>query len=133
MVRSLTTRPHTTLAGQFYRLEEAPLDPKPRQQPFPLMLVGGDSDLAAHVADHWSIRGDVEAQLAALHKSCAKAGRDPATITVSAPYPAAGVDEWVVPDAALGDNEDDRTAFLSRLLTQAQSRASRDVPTAASR
>jgi alkanesulfonate monooxygenase SsuD/methylene tetrahydromethanopterin reductase-like flavin-dependent oxidoreductase (luciferase family) len=122
VVRSLTTQPHTTLAGQFYRLEEAPLDPKPRQQPFPLMLVGGDSDLAAHVADHWSIGGDVEAQLAALEKSCAKAGRDRATITVAAPYPAAGVDEWVVPDAALGDNEDERAATLSRLVTQAGSR-----------
>ncbi|MDQ1427464.1 MAG: hypothetical protein QOK39_940 [Acidimicrobiaceae bacterium] len=122
VVRSLTTQPHTTLAGQFYRLEEAPLDPKPRQQPFPLMLVGGDSDLAARVADRWSIGGDVEAQLAALEKSCAKAGRDRATITVAAPYPAAGVDEWVVPDAALGDNEDERAATLSRLVTQAGSR-----------
>jgi alkanesulfonate monooxygenase SsuD/methylene tetrahydromethanopterin reductase-like flavin-dependent oxidoreductase (luciferase family) len=122
VLRCLTTQPHTTWAGQWYRLEEAPLDPKPRQQPFPLMLVGGDSDLAALIADHWSIEGDVEAQLAALQTSCAKAGRDRATITVAAPYPAAGVDEWVVPDAALGDSDEERTAALSRLVTQAESR-----------
>jgi alkanesulfonate monooxygenase SsuD/methylene tetrahydromethanopterin reductase-like flavin-dependent oxidoreductase (luciferase family) len=102
VVRRLARDDRTTWRGQFYRLQDAPLDPKPMQQPFPLMLIGGRPDLAAAHADHWSISGDIGAQLAALAQSCQSVGRDRATITVSADKPAEGVDELVIPDSALG-------------------------------
>jgi alkanesulfonate monooxygenase SsuD/methylene tetrahydromethanopterin reductase-like flavin-dependent oxidoreductase (luciferase family) len=123
VLRCLATQPNTTLAGQFYRLQDAPLDPKPRQQPFPLMLVGGDSDLAARVADHWSIEGDVATRRAALQESCRHAGRDPATITVAASYPATGVDGWVVHDRELGAGEEERSVALARIPTEARAGA----------
>ena len=103
----------TTWRGQFYRLQDAPLDPKPRQQPFPVMLVGGRPELAARVADHWSIAGPSDhlpSQLAALDAACRAAGRDRSTISLSTAAgaspvtPVAGVDEWVIPDRALGDD-----------------------------
>jgi alkanesulfonate monooxygenase SsuD/methylene tetrahydromethanopterin reductase-like flavin-dependent oxidoreductase (luciferase family) len=123
VLRCLATQPNTTLAGQFYRLQDAPLDPKPRRQPLPLMLVGGDSDLAARVADHWSIEGDVATQQAALLESCRQTGRDPATITVAAAYPATGVDVWVVHDHDLGAGEEQRAVALARIPTEATAAA----------
>lgn len=102
VVHRLVRADRSTWRGQFYRLQDAPLDPKPLQQPFPLMLIGGSADLAATHADHWSISGDIAARLAALEETCQSVGRDRRTITVSAASPADGVDELVIPDSALG-------------------------------
>jgi alkanesulfonate monooxygenase SsuD/methylene tetrahydromethanopterin reductase-like flavin-dependent oxidoreductase (luciferase family) len=113
VVKGLATEVRTTWRGHFYRLQDAPLDPKPRQQPFPVMLVGGSAELAARVADHWSIAGvsgELRSQLAALDAACRAAGRDRSTISLSAAagdaprQPVDGVHEWVVPDTALGSD-----------------------------
>lgn len=121
VVKGLVGPGPTTLAGSFYRLHDAPLEPKPQQRPFPLMLVGGNGDVAAQVADHWSLVGAPEEagpQLAAFREACSLRGRDPSEVTISAVYPAAGVDEWIVPDALLGAGPD---ATLSRIAAEAQS------------
>lgn len=102
VVKRLARDDRTAWQGQFYRLQDAPLDPKPLQQPFPLMLIGGSPDLAAAHADRWSISGGIESQLAALGEACQSVGRDRSTITVSANEPAEGVDELVIPDSAVG-------------------------------
>ncbi|HVB79724.1 MAG TPA: LLM class flavin-dependent oxidoreductase [Candidatus Binataceae bacterium] len=40
-IRSLWTREHTTFEGEFYRLKDAILWPKPLQQPHPPIIIGG--------------------------------------------------------------------------------------------
>jgi alkanesulfonate monooxygenase SsuD/methylene tetrahydromethanopterin reductase-like flavin-dependent oxidoreductase (luciferase family) len=129
VLRALTERPRSTISGAFYHLDDAPLQPKPQQQPFPLMLVGGDADLAARVADHWSVLGgsaEVATRLDGLRDACHRVHRDPATIAVSAPYPApAGVDEWVVPDALLGARGWARVANLERIASETATAPSR--------
>ena len=124
VVKSLASEVRTTWRGQFYRLQEAPLDPKPRQQPFPVMLVGGRPGLAARVADHWSIAGrpdQLRSQLAALDAACHALGRDRSVIAISAAAgatpvtPVAGVDEWVIPDRALGDDPAHWAAALATI------------------
>jgi len=100
VVKFLARQPRTTWGGRYFQLLDAPLEPKPVQPAFPMMLVGATADLAAQVADHWSVTGDLEAHLTALAAACEATGRDRAEITVSAFSP--GADELVVPDAALG-------------------------------
>jgi alkanesulfonate monooxygenase SsuD/methylene tetrahydromethanopterin reductase-like flavin-dependent oxidoreductase (luciferase family) len=117
VVQRLTSTERSLFEGHYYRLHDAPLDPKPTQQPFPLMLADCSATLAAARADHWSISTTgLEAQLTALDEACAAAGRDRATISVSAVGDEAssptGVDEWVVTDDALGA---DWAASLARI------------------
>ncbi len=118
VIKNLAQHERTTFNGRFYQLQGAPLDPKPMQQPFHLMLVGGPADLAAKYADHWSITGDIEAQLTALKRACDQINRDQTEITVSATWtdqpPQPGIDEWVVPENLLpGDDlRDIRTRSL---------------------
>ncbi len=86
VVRSLTANERTTFSGTFYQLRDAPLDPKPLQIPFPILLVGGSAALAATQADHWSITGppaEIDSQLRALDESCRTIGRAREAITVS--------------------------------------------------
>lgn len=111
VVRSLTANDRTTFSGTFYQLRDAPLDPKPIQIPFPILLVGASPALAATQADHWSITGAppvIDSQLRALDESCRTIGRAREAITVSvvsdAPPQHAGVHEWVVPESALGED-----------------------------
>lgn len=110
VVRSLTKQPRTTFEGRFYRLDDAPLDPKPVQQPLPLLLSGTSPALAAKYADHWAISGDpdqIQAQLAALSEACQELGRNRSEIQISArteERPPPGVDEWVIDNEAVGDD-----------------------------
>jgi alkanesulfonate monooxygenase SsuD/methylene tetrahydromethanopterin reductase-like flavin-dependent oxidoreductase (luciferase family) len=120
VVQCLAGTVRTSWRGEFYRLQDAPLEPKPRQQPLPLMVVGGSAPLAARCADHWSLSGspaDIGAQLVALDDACKQIDGDRRSIEVSVwsresvlaslpDYALAGVDEWVVPDAALGPSSD---------------------------
>lgn len=126
VVKGLASEVRTTWRGEFYRLQDAPLDPKPRQQPFPVMLVGGRPGLAARVADHWSIAGrpdQLRSQLAALDAACRAIGRDRSAVAISAAAgappvaPVAGVDEWVIPDSALGDDPAQWPTALATIRT----------------
>lgn len=77
--------------GVHYRLDRAPLAPKPVQARLPLLVGGGGEQrtlrIVARYADEWNIWG-LPAQLAAkgavLDRRCEEAGRDPAEIARSA-------------------------------------------------
>jgi F420-dependent oxidoreductase-like protein len=92
VLKLLWTHPRATFQGRYYRLEDAPLMPKPVQQPHPELMVGGGGEkvtlrIAARHADHVNIWGgpDVHARKAKiLAEHCAAVGRDPATIVRSA-------------------------------------------------
>jgi F420-dependent oxidoreductase-like protein len=87
IVKALTTGDTTTFDGRYYQLRDAPLSPKPAQDPMPL-LVGGAGErrtlrIAARYADEWNCWGtpDVLAHKnAVLDRHCADLGRDPSTI-----------------------------------------------------
>lgn len=73
--------------GEFYRLNHAPLEPKPKQEKLPLMIGGGGEKvtlkIAAKYADEWNVWGDVETlkqKGTILDQHCETIGRDPSEI-----------------------------------------------------
>ena len=92
VMRSLWTQRRSDFNGRYYRLSDAPLDPKPVQTPHPELMIGGGGErvtlrIVAKHADHWNVWGGprVVAQKGAiLDEHCAAVGRDPKTITRSA-------------------------------------------------
>ncbi len=93
-VKALFTQDRTTFAGRYYRLTDAPFDPKTVQRPHPPILIGGMGPkviqpLAARHADIWNFHvpdgdpaqaGKICADFDAL---CRKVGRDPAAVEKS--------------------------------------------------
>ena len=102
----LWTQPKTTFSGKYYQLTEAPLFPKPLQQPHPELLIGGSDEqrtlrIAATYADHWNTWGGPETlrhKGEVLDKHCAAVGRDPAQITRSANMPMAITEDPAAPE-----------------------------------
>lgn len=91
VVTSLLNNDRSTFAGKFYQLDDAPLDPKPIQQPVPLLIGGGGEKrtlrIAAEFANEWNVWGTpdvLEHKMSVLDKHCADIGRDPKTIHRSA-------------------------------------------------
>ena len=89
VIRALWTQPRTTFEGQHYRLREAVAEPKPVQQPYPPIWIGGSGPkrtlrIAAEYADVWNAAGgspeEVAASSAILDQHCADVGRDPGQI-----------------------------------------------------
>lgn len=83
VIRSLLSRPTTSFDGRHYRLTGALCEPKPVQQPLPI-LVGASGDrmlgIAARWADEWNTWGrpdHVAERSAVLTRACERAGRDP--------------------------------------------------------
>jgi F420-dependent oxidoreductase-like protein len=91
VVRALCTEERATWEGHYYCLDDAPMDPKPLQQPLPL-LVGGAGErrtmrIAARFADEWNCWGTpdtIAAKCQVLDKHCEEIGRDPASLMRSA-------------------------------------------------
>src|SRR5688500_5580070 len=91
VIRSLWTERRSNFEGQYYRLSDAPLDPKPVQKPHPELMIGGGGErvtlrIAAKHADHWNVWGGPQILArkgAILDAHCAAVGRNPATITRS--------------------------------------------------
>jgi F420-dependent oxidoreductase-like protein len=91
VIRLLLTQERSNFEGHFYRLVDAPCEPKPIQRPLPL-LVGGSGEnvtmrIAARYADEWNSWGlpDLMAHKSeVLDRHCAEIGRDPAEIKRSA-------------------------------------------------
>ena len=92
ILKTLWTQDRSTFKGRYYQLADAPLAPKPAQQPHPELMIGGGGEkvtlkIVARHADHWNVWGgpDVLARKGALLDGyCRAAGRDPKSITRSA-------------------------------------------------
>jgi alkanesulfonate monooxygenase SsuD/methylene tetrahydromethanopterin reductase-like flavin-dependent oxidoreductase (luciferase family) len=84
VIRSLFANEKTRFEGEFYQLDQAPLEPKPVQARVPLLIGGGGEKvtmrIAARYADEWNVWGDVETlrhKIKILDAHCEDAGRDP--------------------------------------------------------
>ena len=91
VIRALLARGRADFAGRFYQLRDAPLEPKPVQDPLPLLIGGGGEKvtmrIAARYADEWNVWGTPEIlrhKIAILERHCAEVGRGPAEIRRSA-------------------------------------------------
>jgi F420-dependent oxidoreductase-like protein len=82
-----------SFAGTHYQLVDSPALPKPVQRPHPPVIVGGGGTartprLAATFADEFNLAfhgvADTGAQFARVRAACERAGRDPATLGLSA-------------------------------------------------
>jgi F420-dependent oxidoreductase-like protein len=92
VMKSLWTERRSTYKGRFYELSDAPLEPKPVQQPHPELMIGGGGEkvtlrIVAKHADRWNIWGGpktVAKKGAILDEHCAAVGRDPKAVKRSA-------------------------------------------------
>jgi F420-dependent oxidoreductase-like protein len=95
MIKGLTSQDRTTFEGRYYRLDDAPFQPRPVQPHIPLLIAAHRPRmlrLAARYADQWDtfatlagsatdgIETPVAERIAALDAACAEIGRDPAEI-----------------------------------------------------
>lgn len=91
VIRSLFREPKSTFEGKYYRLENASLEPKPVQNPLPLLIGGGGEQvtlkITARHADEWNVWGTPDTlahKMAILDGYCRDLGRDPREIRRSA-------------------------------------------------
>lgn len=87
VIKALFSETKANFDGRFYQLEDASLEPKPVQQPLPLLIGGGGEKrtlrITARHADAWNVWGDVETlrhKMEILDAHCADLGRDPKAI-----------------------------------------------------
>jgi F420-dependent oxidoreductase-like protein len=90
VVKGLLGAERTTFKGQFYQLQDAPLEPKPLQPKLPLLIGGGGERvtlrIAARYADEWNTWGTPDTmrhKIGVLERYCAELGRDPSEIKKS--------------------------------------------------
>jgi F420-dependent oxidoreductase-like protein len=91
VIRLLHSQERSDFEGRFYRLVDAPCEPKPLQRPLPL-LIGGSGEkvtmrIAARYADEWNCWGLpdlIEHKLEVLERHCVEIGRAPGSIRRSA-------------------------------------------------
>lgn len=91
VITALFHNQRSNFNGDYYQLQEATLEPKPLQQPMPLMIGGGGEKvtlkITAKYATEWNVWGTVETlrhKMQVLDQHCADLGRDPKTIQRSA-------------------------------------------------
>ena len=87
VIKALFGGSKANFEGRFYQLEDASLEPKPVQQPLPLLIGGGGEKrtlrIAARFADAWNVWGDVATlrqKMEVLDGHCAALGRDPKAV-----------------------------------------------------
>jgi len=89
VIRALWTGGPIDLDGEYYPLDGASGNPRPRQQPGPPLLIGGDGELSllaivARYADEWNSHAAgpeaYRAKRARLEEHCRTVGRDPKQI-----------------------------------------------------
>jgi F420-dependent oxidoreductase-like protein len=91
VLHGLLRQPTTTIDGRYYQLTDARCEPKPVQDPLPILIGGGGElrmlGIVARYADIWNTWGrpDVIAHKSGvLDQHCAKVGRDPKAIARTA-------------------------------------------------
>ena len=91
VIKQLFSQEKSRFDGKFYQLDDASLEPKPVQNPLPLLIGGGGEKVTLRItarwADEWNVWGNVETlqrKMAILDGHCADVGRDPAQIQRSA-------------------------------------------------
>jgi F420-dependent oxidoreductase-like protein len=91
VIKALFSNDESSFQGDYYQLRDAPLVPKPVQQPLPLMIGGGGEKvtlrITAKYADEWNVWGTVDIlkhKMTVLDQHCDDVGRDPADIERSA-------------------------------------------------
>lgn len=91
VIKALFRDERASFEGRYYTLADAPLAPKPLQDPLPLMIGGGGEKvtlrIAAQHADEWNVWGDVarlRQKMGVLDGHCERVGRDPGAIARSA-------------------------------------------------
>lgn len=85
---AMWTQPRTTFRGQFFQVEDAILEPKPLQKPYPPILIGGVGPqitlrILAELGDAcnlWGPPAEFRRERAVLQRHCQRIGRDEATI-----------------------------------------------------
>jgi probable F420-dependent oxidoreductase len=91
LMRALWSEERVTLRGDFWRLEDAAMTPKPLQQPLPVWL-GGHAPAAlrraVRLGDGWMGAGgsrieDFFREIAQVRQYLTEAGRDPSSFTLS--------------------------------------------------
>lgn len=87
VMRGLLRTPSTTFNGDYYQLTDAVCEPKPIQDPLPIMIgAKGEKRMlgvVAEYADQWNTWGHpstIAHKSAVLDRFCAERGRDPKTI-----------------------------------------------------
>jgi F420-dependent oxidoreductase-like protein len=85
VIRLLWTEKYADFEGTYYQLKQASCDPKPIQQPYPPIVIGGSGErrtlrIVAKYADVWNFAGGPMDQfrhkLAVLEEHCRAVGRD---------------------------------------------------------
>jgi F420-dependent oxidoreductase-like protein len=91
VIKALYNEPVANFDGRFYQLDKATLEPKPVQQPLPLLIGGGGEKvtlrITARYADEWNVWGTVDTlrhKMEILDSHCGDVGRNPADIQRSA-------------------------------------------------
>ncbi|MEE4300444.1 MAG: TIGR03560 family F420-dependent LLM class oxidoreductase [Pseudomonadales bacterium] len=91
LITRLFREEKTNFAGRHYTLEDASFEPKPVQDPLPLLVGGGGEKvtlrIAAQWAQEWNVWGTPETlahKISVLEGHCRDLGRDPTTIRKSA-------------------------------------------------
>lgn len=91
VIKALFSETQANFTGKHYQLNNASLEPKPVQNPLPLLIGGGGEKvtlkITAQYADEWNVWGDPEIlihKMAILDKHCRDLGRDPNAIQRSA-------------------------------------------------
>jgi F420-dependent oxidoreductase-like protein len=84
VVKGLLGNERASFKGRYYQLDDAPLEPKPVQDPLPLLVGGGGEKvtmrIAATYADEWNVWGTpdvLEHKIGVLEEHCERIGRDP--------------------------------------------------------
>jgi alkanesulfonate monooxygenase SsuD/methylene tetrahydromethanopterin reductase-like flavin-dependent oxidoreductase (luciferase family) len=87
----LFTQERATFVGEYYQLDDAPMSPKPVQDPIPLLVGGGGERrtmrTAARFATEWNVWArpdDMRQKISVLERHCDEVGRDPSEIAKSA-------------------------------------------------
>lgn len=91
VIKGLYMQVETDFDGRYYQLAGATLEPKPLQEPMPLLIGGGGERvtlrIAAQWADEWNVWGSPETlrhKIGVLEQHCRDLGRDASTIHKSA-------------------------------------------------